>query len=50
LAADGFPIWSVKGFEADDLIATAVTIARAKGHEALIVSADKDLLQLVGGR
>lgn len=51
LEADGFPIWSVRGFEADDLIATAVdrTLAMPDAR-ALIVSADKDLLQLVGDR
>jgi DNA polymerase-1 len=51
LAADGFPIWSVRGFEADDLIATGVARALALDDLAvLIVSADKDLLQLVGPR
>lgn len=51
LAADGFPVWSVKGFEADDLIATGVARALAQPETTvLIVSADKDLLQLVGDR
>ncbi len=36
------------GFEADDVIATVVNQARAKGLRVVIVSADKDLLQLVG--
>ena len=35
-------------FEADDLIATYATQAQAKGADVLIVSADKDLMQLVG--
>lgn len=51
LAADGFPIWAVKGYEADDLIASAVEwliTAFDPPKPALIVSADKDLLQLVG--
>ena len=37
------------GFEADDIIATLVREARAAGLKVVIVSADKDLLQLVGG-
>ena len=36
------------GFEADDIIATLVSQARDKGLRVVIVSADKDLLQLVG--
>jgi DNA polymerase-1 len=36
------------GFEADDVIATLVGHARDKGLRVVIVSADKDLLQLVG--
>jgi DNA polymerase-1 len=36
------------GFEADDIIATLVREARAAGKRVVIVSADKDLLQLVG--
>lgn len=47
LLADGFPVWAVRGFEADDLIATGVARAVALGLPVLIVSADKDLLQLV---
>jgi DNA polymerase I len=35
-------------YEADDLIATYARLAREKGAEVLIVSADKDLMQLVG--
>jgi DNA polymerase-1 len=35
------------GFEADDLIATYVRIARERGATATIVSSDKDLMQLV---
>jgi len=48
LAGDGFPVWSQTGMEADDLIATATKRATEAGHYVLIVSADKDLLQLVG--
>lgn len=51
LAADGFPIWSARGFEADDVIATGVRRALAlENVTVMVVSADKDLLQLVGPR
>lgn len=51
LRNDGFPIWSVPGYEADDLIATATRIAyETTDAEIVILSADKDLLQLVGDR
>ncbi|MEM7434079.1 MAG: DNA polymerase I [Myxococcota bacterium] len=36
------------GYEADDVIASIVGLARKKGLRVVIVSADKDLLQLVG--
>ncbi|HTR13405.1 MAG TPA: DNA polymerase I, partial [Roseiarcus sp.] len=35
-------------YEADDLIATYAAEAREKGADVLIVSADKDLMQLIG--
>jgi 5'-3' exonuclease len=51
LKRDGFPIWKSKGFEADDVIATAVKEAAAiKDTSVLVVSSDKDLLQLVSDR
>lgn len=52
LADDGFPVWSATGFEADDLIAAATKQALALSPETtvLVVSADKDLLQLVEPR
>ena len=37
------------GFEADDIIATYARRAQADGMRVTIVSADKDLMQLVGG-
>ncbi len=45
----GIQVWQQDGFEADDLIATAVRRALAEGLRVVIVSADKDLMQLVGG-
>lgn len=48
LAADGYLLWMVDGFEADDVIATATREAGRRGHEVRICSADKDLMQLLG--
>jgi DNA polymerase-1 len=42
------PVLQKDGFEADDLIASAVRLARSEGIRCVIVSADKDLMQLVG--
>lgn len=38
---------SVAGFEADDILATHARLAAAAGHDALVMSPDKDLLALV---
>lgn len=45
--AFGFTVLQKDGFEADDIIATAVTTAVSAGLKAVVVSGDKDLLQLV---
>ncbi|HEX2732783.1 MAG TPA: DNA polymerase I [Polyangiaceae bacterium] len=47
---EAFPIpcFQKDGFEADDLIASVVKQCRANGMRTVIVSADKDLMQLVG--
>ena len=45
----GFQIFERRGVEADDLIATAVRVLAAEGAECVIVSADKDFGQCVGG-
>ncbi len=47
LEADGFPVWRQDGYEADDVIASAVQAAYERGMPVVIVTADKDLLQLV---
>jgi DNA polymerase-1 len=46
--AFGIPVFHKDGFEADDLIASAVHQARQRALRVVIVSADKDLMQLVG--
>ncbi|WP_040795548.1 DNA polymerase I [Nocardia higoensis] len=47
LAALGIPVMAIDGYEADDLIATITTQARAQGFRILIVTGDRDSLQLV---
>ncbi len=44
------PVVEVPGFEADDVLATLVDRALAADVEVVIVTGDKDLLQLVGPR
>lgn len=41
------PALEMEGYEADDLIATYVKQAKAAGKKVVIVSSDKDLMQLV---
>ncbi|MBU6139934.1 MAG: DNA polymerase I [Proteobacteria bacterium] len=43
----GLPIIEKVGFEADDVIATITKQSVEKGYEVLVVSSDKDLMQLV---
>ncbi len=43
------PALELPGYEADDLIGTLADRARQAGRQVVIVSTDKDLLQLVGG-
>ncbi len=47
LRAMGLPVLEREGFEADDLIGTLCARALAEGMEVVVVTADKDLFQLV---
>ncbi|WP_433714830.1 DNA polymerase I [Nocardia sp. CA-084685] len=47
LGAMGIPVMAIEGFEADDLIATIATQAVTVGFRVLIVSGDRDAIQLV---
>ncbi len=46
----GLPSFEEQEVEADDIIASAATRLSGAGHEVVIVSGDKDLLQLVNDR
>jgi DNA polymerase I len=45
----GLPVLAHRDYEADDLIGAALHAGRAQGHRGVIVSADKDLSQLLAG-
>ncbi|WP_040777318.1 DNA polymerase I [Nocardia pneumoniae] len=47
LGALGIPVMAIDGFEADDIIATLTTRASAQGFRVLIVTGDRDSIQLV---
>ncbi len=44
------PMIEQAGYEADDLIATYARLAEAQGYQVVIVSSDKDLMQVVSGQ
>jgi DNA polymerase I len=48
--AYGLPVFQQNGIEADDWIATLVKASASSGHKVIILSADKDLMQLVDDR
>ena len=52
ISAFGIKIFSVAGFEADDVIGTLAKKAEGNGEieEVIIVTGDRDILQLVGGK
>jgi DNA polymerase-1 len=48
LGALHVPVLKLPGYEADDIIGTVARRAAESGYEVVIVSSDKDMLQLVG--
>ena len=46
----GLPVIEVPGVEADDVMATLARRAEREGHEVVLVTGDKDLVQLVNER
>ncbi len=48
ISSYNIPIFEMEGFEADDVIATIAKKFAGKSTQVIIVSADKDMLQLVG--
>ncbi|HEY8479214.1 MAG TPA: DNA polymerase I [Spirillospora sp.] len=49
LTAMSIPVLRAPGYEADDVIATLATRAEAEGLEVVIITGDRDALQLVTG-
>src|SRR5690606_6900137 len=50
LQALGIAQFELEGYEADDIIGTVSRLAETEGKEAVVVSGDKDLLQLASDR
>ena len=50
LGAMGIPVMALEGYEADDIIATITTQAVPQGFRVLVVTGDRDALQLVDRR
>lgn len=48
LANLGVPVLSIRGFEADDTLGTLAVMGASRGIHSLIVTGDRDLLQLAG--
>lgn len=46
----GLPVIEIPGVEADDVMATLAARGRADGHEVVLVTGDKDMLQVVDDR
>ncbi|WP_024470043.1 DNA polymerase I [Treponema pedis] len=49
LKAMNLPIIRCNGFEADDIIASVCAKAKTENRKSVIISGDKDLMQLIGG-
>jgi len=47
LAALGYPMFSLAGFEADDLLGTMAAFCEKQGMETIIATGDRDSLQLI---
>ncbi|MDD3594140.1 MAG: DNA polymerase I [Candidatus Gastranaerophilales bacterium] len=45
--AFNIPVYTLEGFEADDLIGTIVTKAKQLGHHSIILTGDQDSFQLI---
>ncbi len=50
LEAFSIPVLEVEGYEADDVLGTVARMAEGMGVETVIITGDKDLLQLAGER
>ncbi|RMG40039.1 MAG: DNA polymerase I [Candidatus Dadabacteria bacterium] len=49
-SALGLPVLELSGYEADDVIATLTERLSSAGHDVVVVSGDKDLMQLVSSK
>ncbi len=49
LTAMNIPVYELEGFEADDLIGTITRLSEEQGYHNVIVTGDRDALQLVSG-
>jgi len=47
LTAMNIPVYELEGYEADDLIGTVTKLAEKEGYQTLIVTGDRDALQLI---
>ncbi|MDF3004845.1 MAG: polA [Oscillospiraceae bacterium] len=45
----GYPILSIEGYEADDILGTLAATCRSCGCECIIATGDRDSFQLIGG-